>query len=152
MDPYERSTRFVNTHLLARELSEPALLDAVRSGRAFIAFNGLADAKGFAFVAEDKDKQATMGERIPFSPDVILRAEAPLSCRFTLVRYGKPVISQEGLVFEYEPTQPGKYRIEASLPMPGEVTYTGGSGSSGMATICISTQTVPAARGITISG
>jgi hypothetical protein len=39
LDPYERSARFVNTHLLAKELTEAALLDALRAGRAFIAFN-----------------------------------------------------------------------------------------------------------------
>ena len=31
LDPYERSARFVNTHVLARELSEPAVLEALRA-------------------------------------------------------------------------------------------------------------------------
>ncbi|MBU0714854.1 MAG: hypothetical protein KJ964_05815 [Verrucomicrobia bacterium] len=122
LDPYERSARFINTHLLAKELTEPALLDAIRTGRAFIAFNMIADAGGFAYVAEGNGQQVTMGERIALTPGLKLWAEAPLPCRFTLVRDGKKVAEQEGKVFEYKVTTPGKYRIQADLPMPGEMT------------------------------
>lgn len=125
MDPYARSSRFVNTHLLASELTEPALLDAIRAGRAFIAFNMLADAQGFAYIAEGGGKRVTMGESIPLSPGLKLRAESPLDCHFTLIRRGKKVVSQDGSVFEYEVTEPGKYRLEAALSMPGEATIVG---------------------------
>jgi hypothetical protein len=47
LDPYERMVRFVGTHLLARELTEPAILDALMAGRAFVAFDALADSTGF---------------------------------------------------------------------------------------------------------
>ncbi|MCX5759766.1 MAG: hypothetical protein NTU83_14930 [Candidatus Hydrogenedentes bacterium] len=133
LDPYERSARFVNTHLLAKELTEPALLDAVRSGRAFVAFNMIADASGFAFVAQRNGQQATMGERIALAPGLKLRAEAPLPCRFTLVRDGKKETEQEGKAFAYDVTTPGKYRIEADLPIPGEEAISGERFSSNMA-------------------
>lgn len=125
MDPYARSSRFVNTHLLASDLTEPALIDALRSGRAFIAFNMLADAKGFAFVADDGGKLVTMGESIALAPGLKLRAESPLSCHFTLVRRGDKVAEQDGTTFEYEVKEPGKYRLEAALPMPGETAIAG---------------------------
>lgn len=125
LDPYERSSRFVNTHLLAKELTEPALLDAVRQGRAFVAFNLLADAKGFAFVAEGGGRQVTMGDAIALTPDLTLRAEAPLPCKFTLYRNTKPLVTQDGKTFEYAVTQPGKYRVEAAIGMPGEITFAG---------------------------
>jgi hypothetical protein len=135
MDPYQRSSRFVNTHLLAKELSEPALLDAVRCGRSFVAFNMIADAEGFAYIAESSGKQVTMGESIPFTPGMKLRAESPLPCQFTVVRNGNYIASQKELstVYEYEVTQPGKYRIEAALPMPGEITFSGDGASTNMA-------------------
>ncbi len=133
LDPYERSSRFVNTHLLANDLTEPALLDALRAGRAFIAFNMIADAEGFMFMAEGGGKQVVMGESIPLSTDLRLRAEAPLSCTFRLLFNGKPIAVQTGSAFEYEPTLPGKYRIEASLPMPGELNYTGDGAARNMA-------------------
>lgn len=125
LDPYERSSRFVNTHLLASELTEPALLDALRAGRAFIAFNMLADAEGFAYVAEGGGRRVTMGEEIALSPDLTLRAESPLPCLFALFRNGRHVITQEGTTFSYAPLEPGKYRLEAMLPMPGEMTLVG---------------------------
>lgn len=134
LDPYERSSRFVNTHLLAKELTEPALLDALRAGRAFVAFNMLADASGFAYVAQANGQQVTMGESIPLAPGLKLLAEAPLACRFTLMRDGLPVTSQDGKTFEYAVTEPGKYRIQANLKMPGEMALTGESFANNMAT------------------
>ena len=115
-DPYQRSARFVNTHLLAKELTEPAIIDAIRQGRAFVAFNMIGDAQGFAYVAQAGDKQVTMGESIAFTPGLTLRAEAPLHCRFTLVRNGETVATQEGKTFEFAVKEPGKYRVEAALP------------------------------------
>ncbi len=134
LDPYERSSRFVNTHLLAKELSEPALLDAVRAGRAFVAFNMLADASGFAYVAQGGGQQVTMGESIALSPGLKLLAEAPLPCRFTLMRDGRKVTDKQGKSFDYEVTEPGKYRIQADLAVPGEMALSGESFSNNMAT------------------
>jgi hypothetical protein len=133
LDPYERSARFVNTHLLAKELTEPALLDAVRTGRAFVAFNMLADATGFAYVAQGNGQQVTMGEQIALTPGLKLLAEAPLSCRFTLIRNGKSVTEQTGKTFEYEVTAPGKYRIQTDVSVPGEITVVGERYALGMA-------------------
>src|SRR5208283_2577408 len=42
LDPYERSARFVNTHVLARSLSETTILDGLRAGRVFIGFDMIA--------------------------------------------------------------------------------------------------------------
>lgn len=125
MDPYERSSRFLNTHLLAKELTEPALLDAIRAGRAFIAFNMIADAEGFAYIAEGGGRQVTMGENISLVPGLKLRAESPLSCKFSLICDGRPIASRDGFTFDYEVTKPGKYRLEAAIPMPGEFTLIG---------------------------
>ena len=130
LDPYERSSRFVNTHLLAKELTEAALVEAVRSGRAFIAFNMIASAEGFAYIAESNGVQVTMGESIAFAPGMMLRAESPLPCQFSIVRNGNYIASQSGRFLEYEPTQPGKYRIEAALPMPMEITFSGAGAST----------------------
>jgi len=132
-DPYERTARFVNTHLLAKELSEPALIDALRQGRAFVAFNMLADASGFAFVARSGGLQATMGDQIVLAPDLKLLAETPLPCLFTLFRNGKKVAESEGKTFEYAVTAPGKYRIQAFLSVPGEMCVTGESFHKDMA-------------------
>jgi hypothetical protein len=122
LDPYQRMSRFVNTYLLANELTEPDLLDALRAGRAYVAFSMIADPSGFAYIAEGNGKKATLGESIPLSPDLTLRAATPLPCRFILVHNGKKIEQKEGATFEFTPKEPGKYRIEAELNIVGEWT------------------------------
>jgi len=51
LDPYPRAFRFVTTHVLASELSQEAILDALRQARCYVAFEILGDPKGFAFGA-----------------------------------------------------------------------------------------------------
>jgi hypothetical protein len=115
LDPYERLARFVNTHVLATELTEPAVLEALRAGRAFIGFDMIADSAGFLWLAENQGGKAVMGESLPFSGGTRLRARAPLPCRFTVLRDGKAVCQQEGRSLEWKPPGGGKYRIEAEL-------------------------------------
>lgn len=42
LDPYPRAFRFVSTHVMAEELTQEAVLGALREGRAFVAFDGIA--------------------------------------------------------------------------------------------------------------
>lgn len=122
LDPYERMSRLVNTYLLAKELTEPALLDAVRNGRAFVAFSMLADPTGFAFIAEGNGQKVTMGEKIPLSADLKLRAATPLPCKFILKKNGQKVQETETAAFEFPVKEPGKYRVETELNIVGEWT------------------------------
>jgi hypothetical protein len=119
MDPYERSLRFVNTHLLAREFTEKGLLDALKEGRAFIAFDMIVDARSFAFTANSAQAKATIGEAIPLTPDLKLSAVSPVPCRFTLKLDGQKLLESDGSSFSYIPTAPGKYRIEAEISEAG---------------------------------
>ncbi|HPO15499.1 MAG TPA: hypothetical protein PLI09_18800 [Candidatus Hydrogenedentes bacterium] len=120
LDPYERPTRFVNNHFLAKELSEEALLDALRQGRLFIGFDMIADSTGFAFFAEANGQKAVMGETFPFSSGVLLKAASPLPCRFTIKRNGETVYQAEGRDCSWFPAAAGKYRVEAELSVLGE--------------------------------
>ena len=43
LDPYERSLGFVTTHILATELTEAAILEALREGRTYVQFEILGD-------------------------------------------------------------------------------------------------------------
>ena len=120
LDPYERSARFVNTHILARELSEPAILDSLRAGRVFIGFDMIADSSSFRWTAGDRSGSAVMGESHALSKETRLRATSPLPCRFTIVRDGMAVHQVEGREVEWAPTGPGKYRVEAELKISDE--------------------------------
>ena len=120
LDPYERSARFVNTHVLAHELAEPAILDALRAGRVFVGFDMIADSSGFQWFAADGTNQVVMGEAAAFTPATRLGARSPLPCRFTILKNGSVVCQQEGRALDWTPSGPGKYRVEAELKVLGE--------------------------------
>jgi hypothetical protein len=115
LDPYERSARFVNTHVLAHELAEPAILDGLRAGRVFVGFDMVADCSGFQWFAADGTNQVVMGEATAFSPATRLSARSPLPCRFSILKDGTFVHQGEGRALDWTPTGPGKYRVEAEL-------------------------------------
>lgn len=114
-DPYERSARFVNTHVLARSLSEAAVLEALRVGRVFVGFDVIADSSSFRWWAQDREHGVVMGESLPWSPDTRLQARSPLPARFTILKDGARVCRAEGRGVEYVPDGSGSYRVEAEL-------------------------------------
>lgn len=122
LDPYDRSCRFVNTHVLAKSCTEEDIIDSLRAGRAFIAFNMIADAKGFTCFALGNETKAVMGESIALEPGLTLEAAAPCPGRFTIVKDGKQVSQSEGRELHYPITEPGKYRVEVALDILGDWT------------------------------
>ena len=120
LDPYERSARFVNTHVLARGLEEPAILDSLRAGRVFIGFDMIADSSSFRWYANDPSGLVVMGETFAFSNETRLHAQSPLPCRFTIVKDGSVVHQAEGRAVNWMPSGPGKYRVEAELKVRDE--------------------------------
>ena len=120
LDPYERSARFVNTHILAKELSERAILDSLRAGRVFIGFDMIADSSSFRWYANNANVSAVMGESAGFSAGTHLHARSPLPCRFTIMRDGSRVHQAEGRELDWPPSAPGKYRVEAELKVHDE--------------------------------
>jgi hypothetical protein len=125
-DPYERSFRHVSTHLLMNELTEAEVRDTLATGRAYVAFDWLADPTGFVYQAEqDTDdtgepKHWPMGSEVPFTKDLHLRAEAPLEATFKLFRNGQPALTQTGTTLDHAVNQPGIYRLELWLTLAGE--------------------------------
>jgi hypothetical protein len=122
LDPYERSARLVNTHVLARELSEAKVLEALRNGRVFVAFDMIADSTGFRWLATNNVSRAVMGESISFLPGIHLQAFSPHDCRFTVMKAGAQVHEAEGHQLDWQPAAAGKYRVEAELKIRNEWT------------------------------
>jgi hypothetical protein len=120
LDPYERMVRYSATHILANELTEDALSASLKEGRVFVAFDMIADARGFVFFAEDGPQKAVMGESIPFSETVRLRAATPCAGRIKVLRDGAVVSQTEGTELDFKPTEPGNYRVEVELNILGE--------------------------------
>jgi hypothetical protein len=120
LDPYENALRHVGTHLLLTELSEKAVREALEAGRAFVAFDWLADSTGFDFAAFSGDKRHEMGSQLPFTRGLTLRGEAPLPVHWRLIRNGKVVEEPSGRTLSYTVSEPGNYRAEAWLDIAGE--------------------------------
>jgi len=120
MDPYDRMARYVNTHILAGELTEPAILDALRAGRVFVGFDLVADSYGFRWWASDGSNEIVMGESAALSRQTLLHARSPLPCRFTVVSNGRLAYQRDGRNLDWAPVAPGKYRVEAELHVGDE--------------------------------
>ncbi len=128
LDPYERSYRHVSTHLLMNDITRESVWDALRSGRAYVAFDWMADPTGFVYLAEQKAKDADnttpkqwpMGSELPLTEGLTLRAEAALPVAWKLLRNGKVLSESKGKTFAFEVEQPGVYRVEAWLKFVGE--------------------------------
>jgi hypothetical protein len=120
LDRYENSLRHVATHLFLAELTEKAVWEALEAGRAFVAFDWLADSTGFDFAATSGTHRYEMGSRLAFEPGLRLQAQAPLPVEWKLIRNGKGILEGSGAKFDSAVMEPGNYRIEAWLKVAGE--------------------------------
>jgi hypothetical protein len=120
-DPYERSFRYVSTHIYAHELTEPAVREALRRGHAYVAHDWLCDSTGFAFVARNGGKTNVItGDEISLASGLMLSAATPVKCAMKLIRNGEAIQSAIASRLDFEVGRPGVYRIEAWLEVAGE--------------------------------
>ena len=123
LDPYERSFRTVRTHVLIRkgkELTRESLLEAISQGHCYLSFDLFGDARGFSFAPTGAEPKI-MGDEIAFTQGVLLKASAPLNCRFVLLKSGEMIDQKSGTTVDFAISNFGNYRIEAyldSLPAP----------------------------------
>jgi hypothetical protein len=120
LDRYEHSLRHVGTHLLLTELSEKAVWDALEAGRAFVAFDWLADATGFDFAVVSSSRRYEMGSRLAFEQGLKLTGQAALPVHWKLIRNGKILSEADGKSLDFPLAEPGNYRAEAWLQVAGE--------------------------------
>jgi len=120
-DPYERSLLYVSTHILAQELTEPAIREALRRGRAYVAHDWLCDSTGFAFVARAAGKiNSVMGDEVKLGGALTLSAATPIKCTMKAIRNGETLQTANTNRMDFEVKTPGVYRIEAWLEVDGE--------------------------------
>jgi hypothetical protein len=120
LDPYARSFHHVSTHLLMTELSETSVWETLKAGRAYVAFDWIADPSGFVLRADRGATTWPMGSEVPLAADLRLRAEAPLEGAFKLVRNGEVVHEQTTGAIDVPVDKPGNYRVEVWLTLAGE--------------------------------
>jgi hypothetical protein len=120
LDPYENSLHHVGTHLLLTELSAKAVWEALEAGRAFVAFDWLADSTGFEFGALSPSRRYEMGERLGLVEGLTLHGQAPVQGRWRLIRNGKVFSESTGRSLDVPVVEPGIYRVEVWLDVAGE--------------------------------
>ncbi|MGC8839348.1 MAG: CehA/McbA family metallohydrolase [Anaerolineae bacterium] len=118
--PYAYVFRCVNTHVLLPapfsgdlEADRRLLLDALAQGHAFVAYDLLADARGFRFTARAAgDVVGIMGDAVPFQPGLRLEVETPAPGAIRLLRDGREVAQAQGKRLAWPVEGPGVYRVE----------------------------------------
>ena len=120
-DPYERSLRYVSTHILANELTESAIREALKLGHAYVAHDWLCDSTGFAFVASTGSKaKSIMGDEVKLADGLRLSAATSVKSTIKLIRNGVEVRAVNANRLDFEVKAAGVYRIEAWLEVDGE--------------------------------
>jgi len=121
-DLYERTFRFVSTHLLASSRTESALRRALEEGHAYVAFDSLAAATGFDFALRQAGaRRAIMGDEVAFGPQEVLEVRVPVEAVLRLVHGGHVIRRQTGRRLLFPVHSPGVYRIEAHLQVRGQL-------------------------------
>jgi hypothetical protein len=125
---YRRSFRYLRTHLLTDkpftkdlEIDRAVVYEALRAGRAYIAMDAVAPARGFRFWARtDQGQTLAIGEEARAREDSwVFRAELPRAARVRLLRDGAELASLHGTALEHRAEGAGVYRIEAYLHARG---------------------------------
>ncbi|HEX2979128.1 MAG TPA: CehA/McbA family metallohydrolase [Anaerolineaceae bacterium] len=119
--PYEYHFQTVNVHLVVPNALTGSLptdrqmiLDALRSGHAFIANDRLHSARGFRFTASGKDCTAEMGDEVQARGGVTLQVHLPAPADGVLLKDGKPIRTWRNRQnTAHIVTEPGVYRVEA---------------------------------------
>lgn len=113
---YEELFKLLTTHVLAPDLTEESLVDALRRGRSYVAFDLYRDGTGFEFVAECGDSVAVMGDTVTRAADLRLVVQTPAAGEIRLLRDGQVVGVVTGSQLELLDPEPGVYRVEVMAP------------------------------------
>src|SRR4029079_8743238 len=106
-DPYEVSFRNLTTHILARDLTERDVRQALRDGHAYVSHDWLCDPTGFAFQAINNLGAFGMGDTVLMIRGTRLVGVTPLAARLKLVHNGKIIQETIGTNLTASVSDPG---------------------------------------------
>ena len=118
--PWPVALRHASTHVLARDLTEGDIRDSLAKQRTYFAHDWLCDPSGFLFVAENNLGVFDIGDRVELAGRTSFFGRFPVPAKIRLLRDGNVVSEASGSKITYVATEPGEYRIEASLTLDGE--------------------------------
>lgn len=119
VDPYELSMKSVSNHLLLPKdqlVSEKSVIQGLKKGSSYIAFDLMGNPEGFSFHAENSSGFFPPGATVPAGSK--LRIISPLPAHFTIFWSGRIFKELEGSDFTVPVTLSGPYRVEVTLIDP----------------------------------
>ncbi len=115
---YAELFRLFSNHVLAAELTEEAIVDAIRHGRLYCVFDHLGDASGFSVTygrPEDRETRTIVGGTAPHEPASMLEVIVPREAEIRVVRDGERLATVLGTRLEQRLPGAGVYRVEVFL-------------------------------------
>lgn len=104
----------ISTHVLARECSQDAIVEAMRLGRTYVSFDVFGEGDGFDFRGKRNDGPPLLpGDSVEHGLGVTLVVRTPAPARIDLRRDGEIVASGNGTECAMVDPAPGVYRAEA---------------------------------------
>jgi acetyl esterase/lipase len=119
-DPYAVAFRFVSTHILARDLSEPDIRASLIAGHVYVAHDWLCDPTGFSFTAQNDFGVFDVGDRAQMTRNTRLIARLPIKAKIKLVHANAIIAESSDSKFSFAVKETGAYRLEAWLTIDGE--------------------------------
>jgi hypothetical protein len=141
LDPYQNSLRHAGTHVLVNELSQEGVWEGLEEGRTWVAFDWLADSKGFdvALIESPENQSSTrheIGSRLEWeklqgiesgegNQGPRLVGQSPLLAHWKVYRStsestGELVYQTSGERLDWAIPTAGNYRIELWLELLGQ--------------------------------
>ncbi len=121
LDPYPLVFRLVPLYVFATDRTPDALVDALRRGRAYFAFEIFKAAPGFMFRVSDQTGVTwQMGDEVPVASGLTVEVSAPHRGLITLLRDGRPLASAEASRLSVPAPGAGVYRAEVALSVQGQ--------------------------------
>jgi hypothetical protein len=104
----------ISTHVLTRERTEAAIIDAMRRGRVYVSFDVNGEGTGFDFRAQRRDGAIALpGDTIAASECAQLRVATPAAAQIRFFCNGRLVAQKAGPEASLRDPEPGVYRVEA---------------------------------------
>ena len=119
--PYKKLFNTIRTHILSMPFSGNSLEDiqnvysALRKGSSYIAYDFLADASGFSFVAIGCSHRAVMGEEIKLTDDLVLQIKCSQMAKISLLHNGTVIKTANNKFLNCNIKTLGNYRVEVHL-------------------------------------
>ena len=111
---YSELFRLFSTRILAEELSEDAVLEALRAGHTWVGFDHLGDPAGFSMrYGSGGSRWSIPGDSAEYAPGHSLEVRVPQRCKIRVLRDGVTMTEQLGRRLDISLPGPGTYRVEA---------------------------------------